>query len=418
MWTNARQRINQLIAALSKRLQLDVRYFLKGGAWLSLPFLVNYGLGLVRTIFFARFTSQEVYGQFGFINSTSSTFDVFTLPGVNTALTETVARGNLGSLAVAAKARARWSLLATLGMAGVALYYAYQGQTHLVLGLLLAGLLSPLISAFQVVQAYYSGRKRFDIVSYLMVAYTILSTASIFLVIWLEKGLVWLVAASSGTQLVLYFILYQRAAAEARHAPQDPEVIRYGRALTWAGAISMLAFEMDGFNLGITTGFAELAIYSIASVFPEAIKNFMKMLTPMAMPKIAENPDKRIYSPHTRHLLLLMTGANILIVAAAMLVIPFIIILLYGENYRASISLFELLMISLAPSLPGYFFTAAFQARKQTRTIYHFNLLYGFLQISTLLLFVPWLGVTGLAISRIITRWVSVFYQWYEVRKL
>ena len=418
MWQKIRQKINQRIAHLSEKLELDVRYFVKGGSWLSVPFFVNYGLGLLRTIFFARFTSQVVYGQFGFINSVSSTFDTLTLPGINTALTETVARGNLGSLALAAKTRARWSLLATLGMAGMAVYYAIRGETALVAGLLLAGALTPLISAFQVVQAYYSGQKRFDLVSKLMVSYSILNTISIVVILWVGKGLVWLVAVNYGLQLLLYFLLYQRAAQQARLAPADPEVIRYGRSLTWAQAISTVAFELDGFILGLTAGFAEVAIYQIASVFPEAIKSFMKMLTPMAMPKIAENPDKQIYSPRTRRHLVMLTGINIFVVLVAMAVVPFMILLLYGESYRSSIPLFELLMLSLATSLPGYFFTAAFQARKQTRTIYLFNIVYGVLQIGTLLIFVPWLGVIGLAISRLITRWLSVIYQWYEVRKL
>jgi len=49
-------------------------------------------LGLIRSIFFSRFTSPTIYGQFGFVNAVYSTFDFLTLPGVNTALTETVAR--------------------------------------------------------------------------------------------------------------------------------------------------------------------------------------------------------------------------------------------------------------------------------------------------------------------------------------
>jgi len=299
--------ISCYLSQLSGRLQIDVRYFVKGGLWLSLPFFAGYVLSLIRSVAFAHLTEQSTYGQFGFVNSIAGMVGILTLPGIGTALVETVARGNLGSVIDAARARARWGALGSLVMAGVSLYYLYRGQHELVIALFVAGAFLPFTSAFQVVQAYYNGRKRFDMVSLIRVGVTVLSTATLLLVLWLKSSLLWLIVANSGSQLLFYLVFYQRAVRYAREAPRDPEMVVYGRSLTWAQAIGSVAFYLDSVLLGFSAGFVDVAVYNIASALPKSIKGLMKMLTPLSMPKIAERPDKRIYTRRTRrHLVRLL----------------------------------------------------------------------------------------------------------------
>jgi len=413
-----RDRFSHFLAVLSDRLQLDVRYFLQGGLWLSLPFLANYLLGMFRSVVLARLTGQVTYGQFGFVNDVAGTLSVLTLPGVNTALTETVVRGNFGSIVDAARARARWGLLSSLAIVGVWLYFLYRGQSDLVVALVVISAFQPLISAFQVVVAYYGGRKRFDLVSLIRVGIMAFGTLALLLALWLQQGVVWLIVANSGVQLLFYLAFYQHVARHTRAAPRDPGMVAYGRALTWANAISSAAFYLDGVVLGFSAGFIDVAVYNIASILPESIKGLMRMLTPLAMPKIAEHPDKQVYTRRTRQYLLYLLAFNLVVVVLAILAIPFVVRLLYGERYAASAQYAQLLMLSLAAGAPSSFFTAALQARKQTRAIYWFNLIYGVLQVSTLIIFVPLWGILGIVISRIVTRWGATLYQWYAVTKI
>ena len=195
-------------------------------------------------------------------------------------------------------------------------------------------------------------------------------------------------------------------------------MVTYGRALTWAQAIGLVASYLDRVVLGFSAGFVDVAIYNIASVLPRSAKGLMKMLTSLSMPKIAEHPDKRVYTRRTRIHLLFLLVLNLLVVFAAIVVIPVILPLLYGDRYLASVRYAQLLMLSLAVGWPSAFFAAALQARKQTQAIYRFNLIYGVLQVSTLIVFVPLWSVLGIVLSRIITRWGATLYQWYAVTKI
>jgi len=413
-----RDRLRHILAAFSDQYELDVGYFLKGGLWLSVPILVNHVLGLIRTVAFARLTEQSTYGAFGFVISITGMVGILTLPGISTALAETVARGNLGSLTDAARTRARWGTLGSVLLAGAAAYYAYLDQQELALGLLLAGLLLPLSSSLQVIQAYYSGRKRFEMVSLISSGLMTLTTIALLLALWFKRGLLWLVLINSGVQALFYLLFYLRAIRHAQDAPRDLDMAAYGRSLTWAEAISTVALQLDSVILGFSAGFVDVAVYNIANVFPTSVKSITKTLTPLAMPKIAEKPDKRVYSRQTRRRLLILLLLNLLVVTLVILVLPTLIRLLYGERYSASIPYAQLLMVSVTASWPSSFFAAALQARKQTRAIYHFNLIYGILQVGTLVVFVPLWGILGIVISRIVTRLGAALYQWYAVTRI
>ena len=415
---NASERIRLRLIQLSGVLGLDLRYFIGGGLWLLLPFTVNNLLGIIRTIFFARLLEQEVYGQFTFVNATVGTLAILTLPGISTALVETVARGNWGSMIDAARARALWGSLGTLAMTSLSLYFYSQGQYQLVIAMLISGVFLPFVSAFQVVQPYHSGRKQFKMVGLIRTGIVILSTSLLLLVLWLGGGLIWLVLVDSASKLIFYFTFFLFAKSEVLDSPHDPEVVSYGRALTGAQAIGSIAAYLDSVILGFTAGFVDVAIYRIASVFPNNYKSLTKMLSTLSLPKLAEHPNKRVYTQQTRRQLFYLLAINLTFVIVIIAIIQFIIPILYGEHYKSSVIYAQLLMLSFIFGLPNSFFVAALQARKQTRAIAHANLIFGGLQIGALLIFVPILGIMGIVLSRIISRWSSAIYRWNAVSKI
>jgi len=410
---------NKLVDHLSDWLQLNIRYFIKGGAWLLIPTLVSYPLGLLRSVAFARLTEQEFYGQYNFILSIIGLVSILSLPGINMALVETVARGNLGSLLDAAKVRARWGLLATLAITGVALYYLLvEGENELAVAFAIAGTFVPFTSALGTVQSYHSGRKRFDIVSRVSTGLLVLKATTLLLILWLQKGLVWLIIANSGAESLFYLVYYKAAVQHVQDAPSDPDMIAYGRSLTWANVISTMAIQLESVILVFSASFVDLAIYKIAAVLPESVKGLMRMMLTLTIPKIAERPDKKVYSKRTRRHLLYLLIFNLVVVLAAITAIPMVMSLLYSDRYAASVRFAQLLMLSLAFGWPNSFFGAALRARKQTQALYRTKVFYGLVKIGVLIVAVPLWGIGGIVLSRIAARWGMAFYQWRMVRKI
>jgi len=409
----------QRLKLFGQYLQLDLFYFLRGGLWLTIPQVIAYLLGIVRSIAFANLAAQVVYGQYNFVLSIVGVFAIFTLPGMNIALTEATARGNYAVLSEVTWVRIKWGAVSTLLCSAVAFYYLLiEGEDKIALAIFMAGLLVPFINGFSSVQSYYNGLKRFDLSSLISFGLSILNTTSLILLLWLQQGLVVLILANLGVQLVFLWIFYRR---EVRSLPvtqkPDPNVIHYGWSLTWANAINGVALYLDQIIIGFSIGFVELSIYKIATIIPEAIKGVMKMTGTLVFPKIAEKPDKQVYSRLTRYRLGYSTVANVVVVVILILLAPFVITMIYPK-YSDSIVLTQLLLLSLIFGWPATFFLTALQARKKIRAIYRYNLLSGILQIGALLILIPFLGVMGAVLSRLIVRWGTTLYLWYEARRL
>jgi O-antigen/teichoic acid export membrane protein len=411
-------RLNSRVAQLSKRFELDISYFLRGGFWLSLPLIGTYILGLVRTVVFARALDQNVYGQFSFVVSLSSALMIFSLPGMAVALVETASRGNYGATLDATRARFRWGLLTTLALTGWSLYYVYQGEEELAIAVALSGLFMPFIASLQMVQGYFNGRKQFARIGFVNLLIELLSTSLIFLVIIRGGDVAWLIIANSLGQIAIYAGYYLCILPNLRLAPRDPDMVVYGRALTWAQSITLIASYLDGVALGLLVSFADVAVYNIAAILPNNLQHSMRLLIALLMPKLAERPNKQIYTARTRSHLLFLLFINIIFVLAMMVMLSYLLPVLYGPQYADSVRYAQLLMLGFVFNLPSYFFLAALQARKQTSTIRNYNYLYALIQIGSLFLFVPLWGVFGVVVSRIITQWLTTFYQWRMVRKI
>ena len=163
--------------------------------------------------------------------------------------------------------------------------------------------------------------------------------------------------------------------------------------------------------------FADVALYKIATVLPDSLKGSMKIISPLALPKIAERPDKCFYTPRNHRRLSYLLLLNVAIVLASIAVIPTVMSLVYGERYVASVFYAQILMLSLVLAIPNAVLRTALRARKKVEKIYQLSLLYGVLRIGTLLVFVPLWGIGGIVLSRIVSRVGAGICRWYVVAK-
>jgi O-antigen/teichoic acid export membrane protein len=216
----------------------------------------------------------------------------------------------------------------------------------------------------------------------------------------------------------MQLVLYWHIRKQTQDAPHDPELVSYGRSLTWADAIISVTAHLDGVILGLSSSFGDVAIYRIASVLPKSIKKLPKSLVSLLMPKIAEQPNKRIYSSRTRKHLLRLWILNASLAVGVTVILRHLIPILYGEEYDRAIIYAQLLMLSIIPTGPNSFFVAALRARKRTKDIYAANMIYSVIRIATLTLLVPFFGVLGIVISNIISRWSETLYRWHAVTKI
>lgn len=414
----SKQWLDISISKVGKRFGFDADYFVKGGGWLVLPILLSYPLGMVRTIVFARLATQDLLGQYTFILSIVGLTTVLSLPGINTALIETVARGNHGSLLVAMRARAKWGLLATGTVGLVAVYYARQNSLEFGIAIAAAGLFVPISAAGSCIMQFYTGTRRYARLSWLNIGLLLLRMIVLFALLWSKASIIWLVTGESIATALYYLVQLIPLSRRVKNEPRDDQMVALGRTLTWANSITIVTGQLDSLILGSYLGFSDLAVYRIATILPDNTKNLMKPSLDLILPKIAANPEKQINTRSTRRQLLMLLAINVLIVGAAIILLPFIIPLFYGSQYNRSIPLAQLLMLSLVFNWPSTFFLAALQARKQTKSLYYSNAIFGVLQTGTLAIGVFVIGIWAAALDSLVARWTVAAYQWRAVSKL
>ena len=403
----------------SRKLQIDLSYYLKGGFMLLLPIMVEYGIGLVRSVLLARWAGRELYGQYGFLVSIVGITGLLSLPGIGSALIKSVAEGKSGALHTATLARLRWGIAAAGVTLLTAAYFLYVDNDRTIgLALVVAAFFLPLRSALHCLRSYYQGCKRFDRLGLLNVALSLTNLLVFTLMLATGQPFVVWIFALGLTEIVVFALFFRRAYAEIDLTQLDPEMVAPGRALTWAQLPAVISRYLDKIVLGMTTDFATVGIYTAATILPERFKSLIKLPAALFVPKIAEHADKRIYSPQTRRHLLRLFALNVVLVAVLVVLLPPLIRLLYGAAYAQSIGYAQLLMASMLFGWPGAFFRSALLARQRVQALARSSMVYGVLFIGLLIVLVPGYGVLGIVGSRILSRWAVVFYQWYEVTKL
>ena len=92
--TTLRDRITGLIDKLGSYVHLDLRYYIRNLSYITAGQLVGAGFSVLLSIAFARLLTKDLYGQWNYILAIMGILAIFSLPGMNTAIVQAVARGH------------------------------------------------------------------------------------------------------------------------------------------------------------------------------------------------------------------------------------------------------------------------------------------------------------------------------------
>ena len=140
-------------------------------------------------IAFANLLPRETFGVYKYILSVCGILAIPTLGGINTAVTQAVARGYEGSLIPALKTKIKWGLLGGLASLILAGYYYFQGNIILTISFLVAAIFLPLMDPFGIYDSLLQGRKLFNISSKYLIISQIISVIALIITIFLTKNI-------------------------------------------------------------------------------------------------------------------------------------------------------------------------------------------------------------------------------------
>ena len=204
----------------------DLGYYIENSFYLSLSQGISIVFGLLLSISFARLLTKEMYGQWNYIFSVIGLLAILTLPGMNTSITQAVARGHDGVLIEGTKERFKWSILGSIAVFVVGVYYFRMGSVIVGKCLMISSLFLPFFQNFQTYIAFLSGKKQFDKVSMYRDVTQIISVLVTVLVIYFSRNLILILFANLLSLSLLGGYFFSRSLKDIKDGDEDKEAIR------------------------------------------------------------------------------------------------------------------------------------------------------------------------------------------------
>lgn len=371
----------------------DMVYLAHGGFWLTLGQLLVFAASAVLVWIFANFLPKEIYGQYRFLTSAAAIFGLATLPGVNTAIVQTVARGASGTARPAIRTQIKWGTLGTLGSLVLAGYYGFNHNLELMTLFILVALFIPFYDSFNLYHQYLQGQKDFRrdalywsvqrTVVVVAVGASVIFTSNIFVI----------VAALLASSSITDFILWRRALrVYPPNTTIDEGAITYGKQLSLISAVRIGAQYLDKLLLWYFAGPIQVATYAIAAAPPQELTSVVAHVNRLALPKMSAQERSGLQKS-----LLRKVGIYFLfllpVVISYILAAPFIFSFFFPQ-YLDAVPYTQLLTL-LMLFIPSGLLTQYFFATKNLRALNTLNVVEPALLLSLYATLIPFFGIYG-----------------------
>jgi O-antigen/teichoic acid export membrane protein len=356
-------------------------------------------------IAFAHLISQHDYGTYKYILSLAALFGAISLGGIGTALTRSIAKGYDGTLMAAFWLNFRWSILVASGMLVLALYNFSRGNTVVGAGMLFVGALNPFLSSFSLYTSVLTGKKQFPTLSlFTFVDYLVPATAMLGALL-LRLGPAGLVAVYYLSNTLILGVLFWRIRKwYIANALIDPIASRLGTHLSVLYGFAGIVDRLDNILVYHYMGPVQLAIYSFATIIPDAISGFAKNLSTIAVPRfVTQNKELAQGDLFRKTFLLGSLLAPVAITYAA--VCPYFFAI-YFHPYLTSVpysQVYGLIILFSVGSVSSSFMDAHVAIREK-------YIIYGIAAVSkiaALFIGVLFYGIWGVIIATVVTKLVA-----------
>jgi O-antigen/teichoic acid export membrane protein len=357
---------------------------------------------------FARYVSKETFGTYQYLLSFFSIVTAFTLLGMNTAVIRAVAQGYEGTMRTSVTIQLKYGIVPFLIAAAGALYYWHAGNLFLAMGLLIIGICTAPLYAFNTYGALLVGRKDFKSNTLIsLVANTLYYSALCGAALLSDSPLV-ILGVNLGIQVIMYFIIYRFVLRRYRPNDKvDTGALSYGLHLSAMSVFGSVAAQVGSVLTFHFLGPAALALFGFASAIPGRLAAiFFKFLGDVALPKFAKRTAAEIRAL-LWHKMLVAYGVGFVLAIISAASMPFLFSLLF-PTYTEAVPYAMFICIGIFLGAANFLPHAALTALQRTRELYIINIANPIASIIFPLIGILLFDLWGLVVSGLITILFSV----------
>jgi O-antigen/teichoic acid export membrane protein len=392
----------------------DMVYLVRGGSWLTFGKLIGAISGFILAILYANFLTKEDYATYKYLLSIAGLFSIITLPGIETSMIKSIAKGFEGSYKQGLATRLKWSAFGSLITILIAIYYYFNHNHTLAIGLIIIIFTSPIVNTFSMI-SLLQGKKLWRTSAILNSTKSlILLFATAITILFFPNALSLLLVSYSVTALIqiIYFkILLKRYSLNDK---QDNECIKLGKHLSLMSALGVFSEHIDKIIIWKFLGAHDLAVYSFALVPVNQFKDFLRSVSILAFPKIVQQKsDISIKTLPPK--LIKLSFILLLFVAFYILLAPWLFNVLFPQ-YLSSVKYTQLFSLTWI-LFPQRLLTHIFVSTSNTKVLYMLQIIEPLIKIICYFTLIPIFNIYGAIIATLFSGLMSLIFIIYFIKK-
>jgi O-antigen/teichoic acid export membrane protein len=366
----------KVVHFFNKKLQIDIEYYIKGGFWLVLANVTIALVNVIALILFARLLSQTEFGKYKFFLSLIAVFGILSATGMDTAVLQSASRHNKYAYINSSKFRLKVSLLGSAAML-IATAYFYKIADPLWMVSAIGVFIFPFLYSFSGSIFFMFGLQRFSLASIFKVLINLLPAFIIIAIAALTRNVYYMIIAYmlsiSLSHISIYAYIKKKIIPKIKKNVADDSMITYGKHLSLVNAITIIFNYFDKLLITYLMGYSSLAIYAIAESLPNQFKTQTKFIMGLVMPKMSKN--KNLNFKHIQKHIIYAFMLSSVVISIVYLVLPPIIIFIFGDMYLASIPIAQKLFLATIFWIPNTLLLSYFQSQKKIKDIYTYRII-------------------------------------------
>jgi len=399
-----------------KYTQTDMLYLTKGGFWLFMSQMVSFLANFLLIMAFTNWLSKETFGTYKYVLSLLGILSIPSLSGLNTSVLNTAARNEDGSFLPAFKLKLKWGFWGSLASLGVAFYYFLNNNQILAVCFLIVACFLPFFNSFSLYDSFLAGKKKFALQNKFNIVTQIVSLIFLGGTIFFTKN-IFIILLAYFLPLTLFYILFFYLTKKNinQKSKLNSEALSFGKHLSIMGIWGNISSQLDKVILWHFLGPVPLAIYSLSMMMPDKIKEILKIIGSLAMPKLVTKPInelKKTIPKKTFQLFALAIPVMILYI----LIAPYIFKWFFPQyaQYVLYSQFYALILLSYPRVLAG----SILSAKQKTKELYVGSLILTPVYWVLLLVLIPFFGLWGAIISFLVLEFITFILQYWQFKRI
>ena len=374
-------------------------------------------LGMATVYVVIRVLNKNQFGNYQFILSVLSMLTIFSLSGMNNAVMQSVARGKLGTFRLSLKLSVLSSLFGSLILLTMGMWYYLSDDNIFSTAFFILSVSFPFTHGLTCWGAVKHGQKKFASLFKIEGVFALLNTLVVVGVsLTFRAPMVWILVATGITHGFknLIFTCYLLNRIDCKE-PVEEKSIRYGIKTTLNLSFNIIANNIDKLLVYSFFSPASLAVYYSAERISVLTKGVGQSMVAVLAPEFAK---KEIYTTHLNkrlNRLSMVLGGAIIIFAFTLL--PYIMTILFGENYKIAIPYAQVLLCSVAVGNNAVLKNRYIKSKIDEKSDRDVMLSTSLIRIIGSAVLVPLYGIWGAVISTVIYRISVIFMVKYIIEK-